>query len=224
MATPISRNDYIDILKQGDKNNLRHILEVAKDVRKFEIELYWKRAAYFWAFVSVFFIGYYQTLPETKFNGNFLQEKLLINCAIIIGGYIFSLGWFFVNKGSKFWQENWEKHIDMLENELGEPLYSIIMHNKNRCFSIKKSYPYSVSKVNQILSFMIVFGWALLIIFRTLYFYPKCDNLPFIGDNLPFIIGIAIIVFIPIVFHYCARGFAAKVTDCDESFFKREQE
>lgn len=224
MATPISKKEYIDILKQGDKNNLRHILEVAKDVRKFEIELYWKRAAYFWAFVSVFFIGFYQTLPEPKSDGNFLQERLLINCAIILGGYIFSLGWFFVNKGSKFWQENWEGHIDMLENELGEPLYSIIKHNKNSWFTIKKPYPYSVSKVNQILSFVVVCGWALLIIFRTLYFCPKCGNLPVIGDNLPIIIGIALIVVIPIVFHRCAKGFAAKVTDCDEPFFKREKD
>lgn len=73
----INEKDYIQILKQGDKNNLRHILEVSKDVRKFEIELYWKRAAYFWAFVSVFFIGFYQTLPEPKFDGNFLQERLI---------------------------------------------------------------------------------------------------------------------------------------------------
>ena len=31
-------------------------------------------------------------------------------------GLIFSLAWFLTNRGSKYWQENWENHVDMLED------------------------------------------------------------------------------------------------------------
>lgn len=34
-------------------------LEQAHDIRKFEIDLYWKRAAYFWTFIAATFAGYF---------------------------------------------------------------------------------------------------------------------------------------------------------------------
>lgn len=92
----LQKTDYINNLTKGDKNNLRYLYETARDVRKFEIELYWKRAAYFWAFVSVLFIGYYQTIP-VEAGKNIMPEKFLINCLILLGGYIFSLGWSLVS-------------------------------------------------------------------------------------------------------------------------------
>lgn len=33
-------------------------LALALDIRKFEIDLYWKRATYFWAFIAAAFAGY----------------------------------------------------------------------------------------------------------------------------------------------------------------------
>ena len=33
-------------------------LAYALDIRKFEIELYWKRATYYWAFIAAAFAGY----------------------------------------------------------------------------------------------------------------------------------------------------------------------
>ncbi|WP_440939795.1 RipA family octameric membrane protein, partial [Klebsiella michiganensis] len=28
-------------------------------------------------------------------------------------GSVFTLSWFLVNRGSKYWQENWENHLDL---------------------------------------------------------------------------------------------------------------
>ena len=38
---------------EDDESKLREkALDLALDIRKFEIELYWKRAAYFWGFIG----------------------------------------------------------------------------------------------------------------------------------------------------------------------------
>lgn len=207
----LQKTDYINNLTKGDNNNLRYLYETARDVRKFEIELYWKRAAYFWAFVSVLFIGYYQTIP-VEAGKNIIPEKFLINCLILLGGYIFSLGWFFVNKGSKFWQENWEAHITMLENELNEPLFGIIKRNTNSCIKLTKSYPYSVSKINQILSLIVVLFWGILILSTSFRLYSK------MGLS-SIIIAVLLIISIPIAFHFGAKGFAANVPYDKDPFF-----
>ena len=38
------------------------------DIRKFEIDLYWKRAAYFWAFIAATFAGYFALLGSNVGN------------------------------------------------------------------------------------------------------------------------------------------------------------
>ena len=43
-----------DNLKEGDSRAGR-ALAYALDIRKFEIELYWKRGTYFWAFIAAAF-------------------------------------------------------------------------------------------------------------------------------------------------------------------------
>lgn len=202
----LSKEEYISKLKNGDKTNLRHLLDLAMDIRKFEIELYWKRATYFWAFVSVFFVGYYQTIPKTTDED--INEKWIANLAIIIGGYLFSLGWYFVNKGSKFWQENWEKHIHVLSQELQESLFGLIHCNKYSPLNCRQSYPYSVSKVNQMLSLFVCVFWFGMIVLRAWQF----------GTVITIIACITAVV-IPVVFHFSARSFASKIRNSQEMFF-----
>lgn len=137
-------------------------LDYALDIRKFEIELYWKRAAYFWALIAVAFAGFFAVLgskdiPEREFY------------AFIIGviGFVFSWSWFLVNKGSKFWQENWENHVNMLEDAVIGPLYKTTLHRPKDCdlFELLITGParLSVSKVNQWVSFFTIIIWCCLI-------------------------------------------------------------
>ena len=61
-----------------------------------------------------------------------------------------------MNKGSKYWQENWEYHIDELEQEFSGDLYKVIRDtNKDDfccCPLSTKAYAYSVSKITMITS------------------------------------------------------------------------
>ncbi|MGI0133587.1 MAG: hypothetical protein ACREBW_01340 [Candidatus Micrarchaeaceae archaeon] len=49
-----------------DNNKTREALNLAVDVRKFEIGLYWQRAAYFWALIAAAFAGYFAILNADK--------------------------------------------------------------------------------------------------------------------------------------------------------------
>ena len=50
-----NRKEYLDAFSGRDKDKLT---EKILDIRKYEIELYWKRAAYFWTFIGATFGGY----------------------------------------------------------------------------------------------------------------------------------------------------------------------
>jgi hypothetical protein len=70
-----------------------------------------------------------------------------------------------VGKGSKYWQENWEKHVDWLEDDEMGPLYKRVLAykcGKAGRFCLTKPYPFSVSKVNQLLTFAIGLVWVFL--------------------------------------------------------------
>jgi uncharacterized membrane protein (DUF485 family) len=83
-------------------------------------------------------------------------------------GFVFSLGWYFVNRGSKAWQRNWEAHVDLLEDEVMGPLYKTgINRYTYKFFDLTEAYPFSVSKINQILSLFVAATWLFLIAHST---------------------------------------------------------
>lgn len=147
-------------IKKNDKI-LNETLEQALKVRKFEIELYWKRATYFWAFIASSFAGYFVTM-----NSKNIEDFKPITIAVSIIGLLFSLGWYFVNRGSKYWQLNWETHVSMLENEKLGPLFKTVYNpKKSKFWKLAGEYPFSVSKVNQILSMTIIWVWVFILFY-----------------------------------------------------------
>ncbi|EIJ8446517.1 hypothetical protein LJP04_004306, partial [Salmonella enterica] len=56
-ANEFSGEDYKKIFLDDAKKNEK-ALTYALDIRKFEIDLYWKRASYFWAFIAATFAGF----------------------------------------------------------------------------------------------------------------------------------------------------------------------
>lgn len=152
------------------RNKKEKALKYALDIRKFEIELYWKRATYFWAFIAATMTGYFATNSSNLINkGDYV---FLLACV----GLVFSLGWFYVNKGSKYWQENWENHVNMLEDNVIGPLYTVVLsrqEDKKIKDKIKRLLfgpaPFSVSKINQLISLFIVIIWCILL-YKSLYF------------------------------------------------------
>ena len=135
-------------------------LEHALDIRKFEIELYWKRATYFWTFIGATFAGFIAVQASSSSNRQDLS--IMLSCL----GLVFSFAWFCVNRGSKHWQENWEKHVDLLEDEVTGPLYKVVLSRRNPntikgkvAHLISGPSPVSVTKINQIISLYISFLW-----------------------------------------------------------------
>ena len=139
------------------------ILEYALDIRKFEIKLYWERTKYFTSLIGGSF-GAYALLRTgvLPVNNNDNQWIYLLLTFI---GFILSLAWYLSNRGSKYWQENWERHVDALEYEIIGPLYKTTLnYEDNDVFNPLKAYPFSVSKINQIISLVSTIIWSCLFI------------------------------------------------------------
>src|ERR1039458_6808242 len=143
----------------------REALKHALDIRKFEIGLYWQRAAYFWTLITVALAGYFAILSAEHLK----DREYLAYIVSCIGG-LFTWAWVLVNKGSKLWQENWENHVDMLEDEIIGPLYKTLLYRpdakklreKMERLLIGPAF-ISVSKINQWVSIFTLCIWMVLI-------------------------------------------------------------
>ncbi len=162
MSKAITQAEYLSAFT-GNKR--KEALEHALDIRKFEIDLYWKRATYFWTFIAATLAGYAAIHASTPSKPN-TDLLVVLSCL----GIVFSFGWFCVNRGSKQWQENWENHVDMLEDETIGPLYKTILKRPpSNSFSEHVSEfmtgpsPFSVSKINQIISLYVTVLWLFLL-------------------------------------------------------------
>lgn len=168
-------------------------LSQALDIRKFEIELYWKRATYFWTFIGATMAGF------LAIQASDIANKKDLSVILACLGFVFSFAWFCVNRGSKFWQENWEKHVDILENEVTGPLYKVILSRNNELKfkdkiinQITGPANISVSKVNQLISLYVFALWVFLLF----YSLPVFSLTNPINWFYVLIIGLSVIVCI----------------------------
>ena len=91
--------------------------------------------------------------------------RLSILLLLTFIGFILSLAWYLSNRGSKYWQENWERHVDVLEDDIIGSLYKTTLsyEDKDVCNPIK-AYPFSVSKINLLISLISTSIWSSLVI------------------------------------------------------------
>jgi hypothetical protein len=164
-AEPSGRNPSE---KEADSRAGR-ALAFALDIRKFEIELYWKRATYFWGFIAAAFASYALTYKSESENEPWLS--LLFSCL----GIVFSWAWFLANRGSKFWQQNWERHVDLLEDLTLGPLYKTVATSPDVGTGLFSAGRYSVTKINQFLSLFVTLVWVPLILKATLPLDIDCE-------------------------------------------------
>jgi hypothetical protein len=139
------RTRYLDVTGLQAKD-LDAALRLAYDHRKFEIELYWRRATYFWAFQAVAFASVGLFLQDGALPSN----SNIMFVPVLLGAITGAVGWL-TSAGSKFWQENWESHVDLLENEMSARMTAAILFRDEPRFS--------VSKLNQVLLACLFIGW-----------------------------------------------------------------
>ncbi len=135
-----------------DKEKAKAAFERAWATRNFEIELYWKRATYFWAFLIPVFAAVFTLFNSENYRTPDPLTHHIEVYIIICIGFILSCAWGFVNKGSKSWQRHWEIHVDLLEDQFTGPLYK----------TVNPTATFSVSKINEIISWFFAFIWVLL--------------------------------------------------------------
>jgi len=198
-------SEYLKDFPDGPKPEGVHsaALKQALDNRKFEIELYWKRATYFWTFIGAAFAAYFVLQTQRDFSVTYIAACL---------GFMFSLAWYYVNRGSKFWQQNWEMHVDLLETEIAGPLYKTVLQpHPYRFWNLSDAYPFSVSKINQILSLLVTLVWLLLMV-RTVVDAVHSGGTSFLkisftegssmiemGQHFPGIAGMSLLTFAGVI-------------------------
>lgn len=208
MISEISHKEYLAEFDSPDKKKREKALEHALDIRKFEIDLYWKRATYFWAFIGATLAGY-GALQATSIISS-KEDLSVVLCCL---GLVFSCGWFCVNKGSKQWQENWENHVDMLEDEVIGPLYKVVLRRPKPkglkeilAQIINGPSPFSVSKINQIISLYVTILWIFLL-YKSLPVFSMSASI-----NWEYVIIIGVTLIICICFFMWGRTYEGGYT------------
>lgn len=116
--------------------------------RSQELELFWKRSLFFWGLIASTFVGYAATI----------DKKGPVSLTLACFGFICSLAWTLANRGSKFWQENWEQKVAATEGPVvGELFRSQEPRQKKGPFS---GYRFSVSRLAIALSDFAAIVWA----------------------------------------------------------------
>lgn len=134
-------------LSPEDRRDLKRF-DAALATRQFEIDLFWKRSLFFWGFIVAAFVAVAA-----------LDGKSLVLSIIISGfGMVCSLGWTLANRGSKYWQEQWEAKIEAVEDGVTGPLFKqeAPQQNKGGWLSGRR---YSVSKLAIAISDYVFLVW-----------------------------------------------------------------
>ena len=152
-------------------------LNRAHEIRMFEIRMLWQRALFVWGFQLAVFIavaGLLGASCEGEQSCDPQGINLIFLCALSGLGLLLAYALVQINEGSKFWQANWEYHIDMLEDEFEGKLHKT--HLKKVKDADKQIV--SVSKVNKYISWFLFGFW--LFIFGGFLIYalvPFCTSL-----------------------------------------------
>lgn len=187
------RENYFKTLKIDpafEKDKVKAALDRAYTQRSFEIEHYWKRATYFWGFQIAVFATFGLVWKEPAGEGG---RFLLIALSVV--GFLTAVANSLSAEGSKFWQQNWENHIDMLEDEIEGKLYKTAWLKGGRT-------SFSVSKVNGALNLCFLGFWLFALFYVTWRFLvaqsliAKLETVRIEWLVVPFIVAALGVVFL----------------------------
>lgn len=150
--------------------------EKAIQLRNFELELSWKRANYFWVTIAAIFTGY--ILLITKDSSVNQTLLLLLKSTIIFLGFTFSLSWYFVNRGSRYWYLVWHLISEKLQRRDTGFIFNSrpSLRESDLLFDYGK---YSVSRINIFISFIVTLVWFFLFLathLESVYSYLNKNN------------------------------------------------
>lgn len=134
-------------------------LDRAHENRRLEIGLLWQRAVYAASFQGVLFAAW-GTLSVSDATPS--TESVILQVIIIVAGILFAFLWICINYGSKFWQENWEHHVEILEREFEGNLHKVVfLREEDNKFLPTFGVPFSVSHISTIFSWGFFLMWVI---------------------------------------------------------------
>lgn len=218
--TRINEEDYyksFGIKKEGSKfivqypEKVKAAYQKAWENRNYEIDKFWSRALYFWGFIAATFVAY-TAIPASDPKQDSITKitDFSIEISILALGIIFSTAWILVIQGSKRWQENWEKHIDYLEDFVSGSIYKTVFYDD-------KQY-YSVSKISEYVAKVVRCGWIFLFVLTVFKFVFANINLLTITER----IVQAIILVIILIGIFVSRYFMYKKGRSRQYFIKKD--
>lgn len=213
---------------------IKTAFKLAHDVRKFEIELFWKRGTYFWAFILASFTAYFVTFDKIlgkecfslctiiRFSPTAKIALFIIVCLC----FIFCYSWVLINKGSKFWQKNWEAHIDEMEDIFSGKLYKTFLNTRtdefNNSVLNKKAYDYSVTQITTVTSIILMVISACLCIFHFVLFVMDFWKYLFIHNMAFEVISLLIAFLILFLFGFAASEIKKCVGNPDKEEYEKK--
>ena len=126
--------------------------EVALQTRQLEISLFWQRSLFFWGFISAAFVA----LAALK------SDQPMLSLLVSGFGFVCSFSWTLVNRGSKYWQEQWETKIEMAEGDVTGPFFRTRVEKQRKGWWGGREY--SVSKVTIAVSDYMSFVWFCILV------------------------------------------------------------
>lgn len=146
------RTRYLNTLGlTGGTASPKDALARAYQLRGFEIEHYWKRSTYFWAFQVAIFAAFGLLWKQAD-----AADWGIVSVALASLEVLTALANSLSALGSKFWQQNWEYHIDMLEDKFEGRLHKTVWLTDGLV-------RFSVSRVNEILGYFFVVFWVIVL-------------------------------------------------------------
>jgi hypothetical protein len=178
-ANPNDKKDWpvkVTDTHEVSSKSLERAWETAHRIREFEIQLYWKRALYFWGFQAALFavVASISSKPDsTELQTSAIPVILLLS----ITAMFLSIMWLLMSKGAKFWQNNWERQVDLLEEHICGNLYKVYP-----VMEAHSSAPFSVTRINMAVIIYIVSAWA-FVAMASLYLLTK-EIWPYLFEKL----------------------------------------
>ncbi|MBU8906528.1 RipA family octameric membrane protein [Desertibacillus haloalkaliphilus] len=158
-------NEVEEKREQLDEQCLKKCLEIAIDNRKFEIELLWKRALFFWGFIAALFVAV----------ASLYDKNVLLTFMSALMGVALSFIWTLANRGSKAWQESWEvKAKDYFEQLYGyDKLYQKVTESQDEIIRLLRPRDYSLSRLLIVVSDLMFVFWMITLLYIAFGHYVK---------------------------------------------------
>jgi hypothetical protein len=197
------------------KRQTKAALTRAYQLRTFEIEHYWKRATYFWGFQVAIFAAFgllWKATPPSNDWGP-------VTVALVGLGVLTACANSLSAGGSKFWQQNWELHIDMLEDEIEGRLHKTVWLPEGKV-------SFSVSRINQKLSNYFVVFWVIVALYVMWKFLELgVPSLGWLSPARAYVLVVVIMVMFGVIWLYCQttdfRGTLPKLDGSHGGSIKR---